>query len=200
MENEYSLDIVPNTFTVGSIASNLLIAVITHALISSHHVFTDTVGANSTSTTIPGCFRYIVIVRTKKTHFWCIKQVTGLLAYPSVTLHSSISLQDWLSGVSSRPGGHSHLKLPRVFTHLPPLHNPGLASHSLISSKMRFFVAVFATIIQKIINVTNLYTHASLHSHHSFKPGFTVACKTARDVLTGPVSTNSGSDKTFVNI
>lgn len=45
----------------------------------------------------------------------------------------NIPLQARPSGVSSCPGGHSHLKEPGVLMHAPPLHRPRILVHSLIS-------------------------------------------------------------------
>ena len=46
--------------------------------------------------------------------------------------HSSSSLHSCLSSITL-PVGHVHWKLPTVFVHSPPLHSPGIASHSSMS-------------------------------------------------------------------
>lgn len=49
------------------------------------------------------------------------------------SLHSSRSSHSWLSKLRACPSGHSQVNEPTVFTHLPPWHRPGIASHSSTS-------------------------------------------------------------------
>lgn len=121
---------------------------------------------------------------------------TPLEQIPLVLEHSSMSLQDCLSGDNSCPSGHWHLYDPSVFTHKPPRHNPGVSSHSSISLKNIYIVDE----AYETWNVCRL-THANLHWSHCSITLIAFAYKISRDIFTYTISAYIGcSYAAFVNI
>ena len=119
--------------------TGLFVTFITYALIGPHHIFTYSIGTNTTKVfktrllqVDPTWTRYLFT-------FWKSNEILALSCSIDSTLcnlvfeHSSMSLQLAPSCDNSCPFGHSQWNEPGVLIHLPPRQRPGVFSHSSIS-------------------------------------------------------------------